>query len=420
MVNIASANKLGVLNIPLEYNPGKFKKILGALPFTIEANGIRILDHESIDYSDIVSVAANSVYLEILNRNNAVLRLNCGLKAKNYAELIQIIKNENSEYENYSNELEKNNLNNSFDFVNNILEFRTLPYVRAATYILKIAIVKNLSDIHFEPTESDKINLTVRQSGEIIKVASLEKIKYERVAARLKYLAKCLSHVDDLPQEGAFKHDNIDVRLSTFPTDNGERISLRIINTIKFLSLNSLGWSNEHAAIWLNTIKSNRGLYIISGRVGSGKTTAMYSSLYELSIQGDHLRAVTIEDPVESFIPGICQASLSSLKEKSLASAFKHILRQDPNIIALGEIRDADCVKEVLQASLSGHLILATFHAGSVNETVERLKQMSSDENIVLPGLKGILHLELKREGAKLSPEVHFAKISENKPERVF
>ncbi|MDD3000223.1 MAG: ATPase, T2SS/T4P/T4SS family [Candidatus Riflebacteria bacterium] len=420
MVNIAYANNLGVLNLPLEYNPGKLKKILGALPFVIEANGIRILDHEPIDYNDIISVSANSVYLEILNRNNSVFRLNCGFKAKKFAELIEIVKNENSEYAKYSDELETVDLNDSFVFVKNILEFRTLPYVRAVNFILKIAIVKNLSDIHFEPTESNEINLTVRQSGQIIKVVSLEKHKYERLVARLKYLSKCLSHVDDIAQEGSFKHSNIDVRLSTFPTDNGERISLRIINTIKFLSLNSLGWSDKQASIWLDSIKCNRGLYIISGRVGSGKTTAMYSSLYELSILGDHLRAVTIEDPVESFIPGICQASLSSMKEKSLANAFKHILRQDPNIIALGEIRDSNCVKEVLQASLSGHLIFATFHAGSIDETVARLKQMSSDENIVLAGLKGILHLELKREGQVLCPEVHFAKICESKLEQVF
>lgn len=144
-----------------------------------------------------------------------------------------------------------------------------------------------------------------------------------------------------------------------------------------------------------------RSFYIISGQVGSGKTTAMYAGLSELANRDAQLRVVTIEDPVEARIAGICQSSLDSMKDLGLAQAFKHMLRQDPDVIALGEIRDRECLKEALQAGLSGHRVFATFHAGRGSETIARIKQMGVEDYLVLQGLKGIIHLELKYENGQ-------------------
>ena len=241
--------------------------------------------------------------------------------------------------------------------------------------------------------------------------------QHDRVTARLKHLAGCLAHIADTAQEGAFRHGGISVRVSTFPAGNGERVSLRIISPVRFKKVADLGWSKDVAGKWLENIRGQRGLFIISGPVGSGKTTAMYATLSELSTADNALRVVTVEDPVEAVIPDICQSSLDQLKEKDLSQAFKHLLRQDPNVIALGEIRDVKCIREALQAGLSGHLVLATFHAGSIGEAVDRIRQMGGEDLLILSGLKGIMHLQLRRQNGKIVSEAEFA-LSDGKEMR--
>jgi len=291
----------------------------------------------------------------------------------------------------------------------NCLNFRGLPYVWAVDILLTTAALNHFSDIHLEPLDSSSARLTFRAAGQIRQALDIDLYHQQRLLARLKYLAGCHSHIADSAQEGAFKQDNYDVRLSTFPTDNGERAALRIISAVSFPDIASLGWQSELAKEWMSNLQSNRGLFIISGPVGSGKTTAMYASLSQLADSDSNLRVVTIEDPVEARIHGICQSSLDSTREKDLSIAFKHLLRQDPDVIALGEIRDSACIKEALQAALSGHLILATFHAGSPAEALDRIKQMGVEDYLVFSGLRGILHLELKNNNGRPQPLAKFA-----------
>ncbi|GAB4279792.1 MAG: hypothetical protein Kow0029_23860 [Candidatus Rifleibacteriota bacterium] len=279
-----------------------------------------------------------------------------------------------------------------------MLSFSARPYVWAAEALLAIARQENITDIHFEPVEK-AVKISYRSSGLVQNSLTIGYEKYSGLLSRLKFLAGCLSHISDKAQEGAFRddHTRLDVRVSTFPTDFGERLSLRIISPLRYDSLESLGWSESSIQAWRREFSRDSGLMLISGAVGSGKTTALYATLAELANSCDKLRVVTLEDPVEGRISSICQSSLDSMKGLTLAQAFKHLLRQDPDVIALGEIRDRECLREALQAGLSGHRVLATFHAGSAEEAFDRIKQMGIDEYMVLSGLKSILHLDLKR-----------------------
>jgi type II secretory ATPase GspE/PulE/Tfp pilus assembly ATPase PilB-like protein len=277
--------------------------------------------------------------------------------------------------------------------------------------ILK-SVEQNCSDVHFEPFENE-VKVTFRKRDEISIAFSFPIKSYERIVSRMKYLAGCQNHIQNKPQEGAFRHQStkIDIRLSTFPSKYGERTALRFINTVQFNDVKSLGWPVETVNEWLKLCSSANGLILITGPVGSGKTTALYATLCELARQKGGNRIVTIEDPVEGRVPEICQSSLEEINNLSLAEAFKHILRQDPDIIALGEIRDSDCVREALQAGLSGHAVFATFHAGSAEEACLRIKQMGIDKYLVFNGLKAILSLELKLNNGKICPYAHLKEI---------
>jgi type II secretory ATPase GspE/PulE/Tfp pilus assembly ATPase PilB-like protein len=275
-----------------------------------------------------------------------------------------------------------------------------------------MAFTQQLSDIHFEPLE-DRVKVSLRCFGEVSSPGEIDSSQYNRLAARIKYLAGCMSHLSDIAQEGAFhdKRTGLDVRVSTFPTDMGERLSMRLIQPLRYRSLDSLGWKSDAAATWRRKISGNAGLFIISGAVGSGKTTALYASLAELAGINSSLRVVTLEDPVEGRVPGICQSSLDSMRDMTLAQAFKHLLRQDPDVIALGEIRDKECLQQALQAGLSGHCVLATFHAGRGRETLERIRQMGIEDYLVLSGLKGILHLELEHKNTVLQADAEIIQL---------
>lgn len=409
--SITSTQTDGFGLIPVSFSPGPVRRFLGHSVFVVEADRIVVASagiQQEILFSEIESVEAQGRKVLIACRGNRSHQLVCGSCPTRLAGLVSRLKAEADAYNGIMRTSGPLELAAGLAMFENAITFRAQPYVRAAEILLKTAADNYFSDIHLEPVNSGMVKITFRQGGKVHQASQLSRLHHERLLARLKYLAGCLSHVDDAAQEGAFKQQDFDVRLSTFPTDNGERASLRIITALRYPDIAALGWKSAEADLWLNQIRGDRGLFIISGPVGSGKTTAMYATLSQLAQSEQRLRVVTIEDPVEAAIPGICQSSLDAMKEKDLAAAFKHLLRQDPDVVALGEIRDSACIKEALQAGLSGHLILATFHAGSIAETIDRIRQMGIEDALVMSGLKGILHLNLHRQGQKVTSEVHF------------
>ena len=397
--------------MPLSFKPGRLKKLLGHSEFVIDADNLQLLGNEpqQLSYSDLKEVSMQRGRLRVESVDGRSFILHSETDASTLVSLIRQLAGQAREYSTFMADPAAISVEDSMQLFERSLHFRALPYVWAVDILLTTASLHRFSDIHLEPLDPQRARLTFRASGQIRQSLDIDLRHQQRLLARLKFMAGCHSHIADIVQEGAFKQADFDVRLSTFPTDHGERAALRIISALSFPNVAALGWPGNLAQKWLNNLQSNRGLFIICGPVGSGKTTAMYASLSELAASANGLRVVTIEDPVEARIPGICQSSLDSTKEKNLAAAFKHLLRQDPDIIALGEIRDSDCIKEALQAALSGHLILATFHAGSPAEALDRIRQMGIDDYLVFSGLRGILHLELKNVDGQPRSQAIFA-----------
>ena len=383
--------------LPWDYEPGFIARLFGCKPFSIDNENILFNVNDSevkLGYEMIDSIECDGDKIHIKDSSNNDYLLKVKKISQSVCDILLRLSKELNEYKSFMN-VDKIVPELGFAYFQKAFNYRGNPYVRAVEILLKTAVDNEFTDIHFEPTDN-KVKVSYRLKGKLKYCIELSKDKYEHFIARAKYLANCNNQITNQAQEGSFRFNNSDIRLSTFPTDFGERASFRMIGGIKFSSVKALGWPEDKVKEWLNLVANKTGLFIITGSVGSGKTTAMYATLSDLvSNSSGQLRAVTIEDPVEAFISGICQSSFNPKSEKDLSSAFKHLLRQDPDIIALGEIRDAECIVEALQAGLSGHLVFATFHAGNPTEAIDRIKMMAKGNELILEGLKGILHVEL-------------------------
>ncbi|NLI75112.1 MAG: Flp pilus assembly complex ATPase component TadA [Candidatus Riflebacteria bacterium] len=268
------------------------------------------------------------------------------------------------------------------------------PYVRAVDLLLRLAVDTGASDLHLEPLPGHT-RVTLRAQARLEEAGGFPATGHPGVVARLKHLAGCHPHLAGISQEGAWAleaHPGIEARLAVFPSLDGERVALRLVRPLQFPGLDSLGWPAAAVRAWQDLLAEGPGLLLVTGPVGSGKTTALYATLADLAREGPR-RVVTLEDPVEGKVPGICQASLDPQAGLDLAGAFKHLLRQDPDVLALGEIRDPACLREVLQAGLAGHLVLATFHAASPAAALDRMRQMGAAPDLVAAGLRGMVSL---------------------------
>ncbi len=397
--------------LPVSFEPGFWGRLTGEIGFTVSADEISWENSNRLQkllLKNIVETEASENGFSLTDKDNLHYSFKCGNEARLYSTLINRLCNELFCHE---NKIGSSNISieEGYKHFLNVFSYIGNPYVKAVEVLLKTAIDNNFSDIHFEPAKNEIVRVSYRTSGKLNYLSDLKQDDYSHFLARIKYLAGCHSHSENIAQEGAFRFCDSDLRLSTFPTDLGERTSIRVISSLKFKTVEDLGWEKSVCDAWINSIKNSRGLYLLIGPVGSGKTTAMYATISQLvnAMEGQ-VRAVSIEDPVEAFVEGICQSSYDSKTEKSLASAFKHLLRQDPDIIALGEIRDAESITEALQAGLSGHLVLATFHAGSAEEAIDRIKLMATGNELILTGLRGIMQLNLSYENgcAKAFPRV--------------
>ncbi len=406
--------------LPVEFRPGFLKQLLGRTGFTVGPEHLSLHAGSGdgrIPYRDIrdVTPSGTSVTLDIVrNDRSASIRLRTGTsqEAEKVAALIRRLTDESKRLlEIFEADFPVTALGSLID---ECLGFRGSPFVAAADALLVHAMKKNASDIHLEPLPGH-VRLTVRIARELIEAGTYRQAFHEGLCSRLKFLAGCHSHRTGITQEGAFSlADGAgEARLSVYPAADGERVALRFIRPIAFPDLPSLGWLPETVAAWRRLLADGPGLALIAGPVGSGKTTALYATLAELSrSDASGLRRVaTIEDPIEGRVPGICQSSLSSETGASLDAAFKHLLRQDPDVMALGEIRDAACLREALQAGQAGHLVLATFHAADAAGAIERLKKLGLDPGLVNASLKGILSVRLDK-GAKPSAAVWQPELS--------
>ncbi|HZI95579.1 MAG TPA: GspE/PulE family protein [Candidatus Paceibacterota bacterium] len=263
--------------------------------------------------------------------------------------------------------------------------------------ILKAAVQIDASDIHVEPQE-DCALLRLRIDGVLYDVAEIEKKKHRGINQRLKLLSGLKLNVENIPQNGRFTIQNnksfIDVRASSLPGPQGEFLVLRLLNPKRAaFGLKDLGLSENSIKTFDHSLSAPNGMILITGPTGSGKTTTLYTFLKKKISPG--IKIITIEDPIEYRIVGVNQTQVS--KKYNFANGLKSILRQDPDIIMIGEMRDEETVKTAIQASLTGHLVFSTLHTNEASGTVARLVELGADTQMLPNALKLIVAQRLIR-----------------------
>jgi type IV pilus assembly protein PilB len=261
------------------------------------------------------------------------------------------------------------------------------------------AIRTKASDIHMQP-EEDSVKLRFRIDGILQTVSQLDSKIYDQLCKQIKYDAGMKLNVTDVPQDGRlmFETQNrqVDVRVSVLPTDNGETVVMRLLDSgKKFLSLEQLGFNEDHLKIFEKICKLSQGMILVTGPTGSGKTTSLYSMLSNYNTPDKKI--ITLEDPVEYHLDNIVQSQIHADKGYTFASGLESILRQDPDVVMIGEIREYDTANTALQASLTGHVVLSTIHTNSALESVSRLMNIGIEPYLIAPSLDTVIAQRLAR-----------------------
>ena len=249
------------------------------------------------------------------------------------------------------------------------------PFVKLVNLILTEAIKEGSTDIHIEPGK-DTVNVRIRIDGILLRIMSPPMTSLNGIVARIKILSKLNIAEHRLPQDGRMKiktnEKDIDVRVSILPTVHGEKIVLRLLGSgSKSLTLHNLGFPDKKLKIFRRWINQPYGMVIISGPTGSGKSTTLYAALSE--IMSENINITTVEDPVEYQIPGINQVQMHEEIGLNFSASLRSILRQDPDVLLIGEIRDAETADIAVKFSLTGHLVFSTVHANDATSTITRL-----------------------------------------------
>jgi type IV pilus assembly protein PilB len=253
------------------------------------------------------------------------------------------------------------------------------PVVKFVNKVLIDAIKKGASDIHFEPYEND-YRVRLRIDGILKQVAKAPVKLNPRIAARLKVMAQLDIAEKRVPQDGRIKLNlsktkQIDFRMSTLPTLFGEKIVLRILDgSAAKLGIEKLGYEDDQRDLFVNAVQKPYGMVLVTGPTGSGKTVSLYTAL---NILNDDLRNIsTVEDPVEIRVPGINQVQMNVKRGMTFAAALRSFLRQDPDVIMVGEIRDLETAEIGIKAAQTGHMVLSTLHTNDAPQTIARLMNM--------------------------------------------
>lgn len=284
-------------------------------------------------------------------------------------------------------------LNNAQDFLNEE------SVVRRVEALITDAIEKRASDIHLEQ-ERDSLRIRFRIDGVLIDQSSFSHQLSNSVVARLKIIANMNSAERRMPQDGKFHvmhNDNqIDMRVSTFPSLYGEKVVVRILDRLlQTITLDSLGFEPEMFAAFKFLLQRQSGFFLVTGPTGSGKTTTLYAALSFLNHSEKNI--VTLEDPVEYSLQGITQAQIYPAAGFTFEKGIRSLVRQDPDIIMIGEIRDKVTARIAIEAALTGHLVLSTLHTANAPSAIMRLMDMGVEPFLINAALSGVLAQRLVR-----------------------
>jgi general secretion pathway protein E len=273
------------------------------------------------------------------------------------------------------------------------------PIIRLINAILGEAIKENASDIHLETFEK-RLVVRFRVDGILREVLEPKRELAALLVSRVKVMARLDIAEKRVPQDGRISLKvggrEVDIRVSTLPSANGERVVLRLLDKqAGRLSLQHLGMRAEDRALMEDTVRKPHGILLVTGPTGSGKTTTLYASLVSLN---DHTRNIlTVEDPIEYHLEGIGQTQVNTKVDMTFARGLRAILRQDPDVVMVGEIRDKETAEIAVQASLTGHLVLSTLHTNSAIGAITRLVDMGVEPFLLSSSLLGVLAQRLVR-----------------------
>lgn len=287
-----------------------------------------------------------------------------------------------------------------FDFVN-------VPIVDIVNTIFIDASNKGASDIHYDPWE-DFMKIRIRIDGELIDYAKVPNVYKNNLVTRIKILSGMNITESRLPQDGAIKAniggEDVDMRVSCLPTNKGEKVVIRILDYSKHVSgIESLGFTDSNLKKVEKAITAPNGIVLVTGATGSGKSTTVYSILNKLN--QEDINIITVEDPIEMDIEGVNQVQTNSEIGLDFANVLRSILRQDPDIVMIGEIRDTETAKIAVRASITGHLVLSTLHTNDALTTIERLCDMGVERYLLSSSLSAIISQKLAR---KLCPKCKY------------
>jgi len=309
------------------------------------------------------------------------------------------------------------------DFREKIEKSLQSPITELLEIILGGGIALRSSDLHFDPQKKE-IRIRLRIDGILQEVLSFDLTIYESLLSRIKFLSKIKLNITDRPQAGRFTiladssdkslaKESIEIRSSTLPTEYGESIVLRILDPKRVMELENLGLRKDLLSLFEKEIKKPNGMIIITGPTGSGKTTTLYAFLKK--IQGPGIKIITIEDPIEYHLERISQTQVNPTKGYDFASGLKSIMRQDPDVILVGEIRDLQTSEIAIQAALTGHLVFTTLHTNDAAGTIARLVSLGANPVNIGPAINLAIAQRLVRKICKKCGEFKKATPSELK-----
>ena len=265
--------------------------------------------------------------------------------------------------------------------------------------LVRLAERAGASDIHLQ-MRGKSAEVGFRLDGIITPGRELPAEIAERVFGRIKFLARLKTYQESLPQDGRIARDELkcksDIRVATYPTVTGEKIVLRLFNSTSVKALVEIEFPENARAELETFLRQTSGLLLLTGPAGSGKTTTIYACLRHLAeLGGRHI--ITVEDPVEQIVPGTMQTEINEAIGLDFARAARHLLRQDPQVLIIGEIRDEATAQLAVRAGLTGHLVISTLHAGSCKGVFERLLAMCADHSAVASAVELVLNQRLIR-----------------------
>ena len=298
-------------------------------------------------------------------------------------------------------------------------DFENMPVADLVNEIIIDAVKRGASDIHCDP-RPDNLIVRIRIDGELVDYTALPIGIKNHVVTKIKILAGMNITESRLPQDGAIKttieQRNLDLRVSTLPTVYGEKVVIRILDYTRSMEgLDTLGFSDESLKKLNRIIQNPNGIILVTGATGTGKSTTVYAILDRLNTKERNI--ITVEDPVEMKIDGINQVQAMSEIGLTFATALRSILRQDPDTIMIGEIRDDETARIAIRAAITGHLVLSTIHTNNSLNTIERLLDMDVERYLLGSALVGIVSQRLTK---KLCPKCRTSRATTNYEKAIF